>query len=265
MNRPITRVKFREQRKIFDLSSFSMERTNEEFFKDNYQMLNVKQLNYFIDSLYSDHNEKQVSATVRLSESFYYFTHAYDSTLKKLPQDYTEFSDNIYSGFSYNEKTMIYDNAIQAARSQKDINEFRHVDVEYQKKSIIRYEVEWHRKFTLSVACIILFFIGAPLGAIIRKGGMGIPMVATVLIFVIFWVLSITGEKFAREAVLEPYAGMWIASVVLLPLGIYLTRKSTADSPLLDAESWGKFFSKINILDYLKPLFKKDEDTTNMQ
>ena len=67
------------------------------------------------------------------------------------------------------------------------------------------------------------------------------------------------------RAVLEPYAGMWIASVVLLPLGIYLTRKSTADSPLLDAESWGKFFSKINILDYLKPLFKKDEDTTNMQ
>ena len=124
MNRPITRVKFREQRKIFDLSSFSMERTNEEFFKDNYQMLNVKQLNYFIDSLYSEHNEKQVSATVRLSESSYYFT-AYDPHRKITARLYRIF--DIYSGFSTTKNHDIRQ-CHTGSTFAKDINEFRHVD-----------------------------------------------------------------------------------------------------------------------------------------
>jgi lipopolysaccharide export system permease protein len=114
-----------------------------------------------------------------------------------------------------------------------------------RKKTIARHEIEWHRKFTLSFACFILFFIGAPLGAIIKKGGLGMPVVVSVLFFIIFHIISITGEKFAREGVLPAYKGMWLASLILLPLGAILTYKATSDSALFDNTMYIKFFKKM--------------------
>ncbi len=243
--RPITRVKFAENKKRFDLSSFSMSRTNEEFFKDNYQMLNVSQLNHFIDSLNQGMNKERFDFSSRILDHFYYGRNVYDTLSEITLADYDEYPEDILLLFENNEKTMIYDMALQTARTQKDVTDFKYSDINYQRKSIIRYEIEWHRKFTLSIACLLLFFIGAPLGAIIRKGGLGLPMVITVLVFVFFWVITISGEKFAREDVFPAYIGMWISSLVLFPIGIYLTIKSATDSPLLDADSWRK---SVNIL-----------------
>lgn len=241
--RPITRVKFKENKKRFDLSSFSMQKTNEEFFKDNYQMLNVNQLSFFIDSLNRDFDRNKVDFSNKIVQNLYYGSNFYDTTKKNALNDTTALPENIMDLFQDNEKIMVYDYALQTARSQKDIVEFKNTDFDYQRKAIARYEIEWHRKFTLSIACLLLFFIGAPLGAIIRKGGLGVPMIITVLIFVLFWVISISGEKFAREGVIPAYIGMWIASGVLFPLGVYLTYKSAVDSPLLDADSWKRLFS----------------------
>lgn len=241
--RPITRVKFKENKKRFDLSSFSMQRTNEAFFKDNYQMLNVHQLQFYIDSLNDEFVKNRVDFSNKVVGNFYYGSNFYDTINKKsdtLAVDSMGFTDNIMDMFNDQEKVMVYDYATQSARTQKDIVEFKNNDFDYERKAIIRYEIEWHRKFTLSIACLLLFFIGAPLGAIIRKGGLGVPMIITVLIFVFFWVITISGEKFAREGVIPAYFGMWIASGVLFPLGIYLTYKSAIDSPLLDADSWRK-------------------------
>ena len=92
-----------------------------------------------------------------------------------------------------------------------------------------KYEVERHKKFTLSIACAILFFIGAPLGAIIKKGGLGMPVVISVVFFILFYILSVTGEKLVKEGSLEPIIGMWMAPLTLLPIGIILTRKATKD------------------------------------
>jgi len=108
--------------------------------------------------------------------------------------------------------------------------------------------VEWHRKFTLSIACIVLFFIGAPLGAIIRKGGLGMPVVISVVFFIIFHILSITGEKLAKEDEIPVHQGMWLATAILFPIGVFLTYKATSDSSLFDANAYidpvKKFFSK---------------------
>ena len=104
-------------------------------------------------------------------------------------------------------------------------------DVDMKSRTLARHNIEWQRKFTLSFACLILFFIGAPLGAIIKKGGLGMPMVVSILFFVIFHILSITGEKFAREEVLKP-------------IGLFLIFKATTDSALFDGDAYKKFFRR---------------------
>jgi len=135
--------------------------------------------------------------------------------------------------------------ATNIARSVQTTISVQKEDMDLRQKTIARHEIEWHRKFTLSFACLILFFIGAPLGAIIKKGGLGMPVVVSVLFFIAFHILSITGEKFAREGVLPAYMGMWMASAILLPLGAVLTYKATSDSVLFDKAAYLKFFKKI--------------------
>ena len=117
---------------------------------------------------------------------------------------------------------------------------------------IIRHKNEWHRKFTLSAACLILFFIGAPLGAIIRKGGLGLPVVISVLSFVLYYVVGMIAEKATVEGVFSSAIGMWIASLLFLGIGLFLTMKATTDSSLMSSEEWGKRISKMR-----KKLFRK--------
>ncbi len=120
-------------------------------------------------------------------------------------------------------------------------------DIEGKERTLAKHRIEWHRKFTLSFACLILFFIGAPLGAIIRKGGLGLPVVVSILLFVIYHVISISAEKFAREGVIPPFEGMWMSSFILLPVGILLTYKATTDSSIFDRDAYLRFFKKFSI------------------
>jgi lipopolysaccharide export system permease protein len=117
------------------------------------------------------------------------------------------------------------------------------------KQEEIRYNlIEWHRKFTLSVACIVLFLIGAPLGSIIRKGGLGTPLVFAVIFFVVFHLLNTFGEKFVKGAVLSPFAGMWMSSALLIPIGFFLTYKAMQDSQLFNQEYYYRSFRKFRII-----------------
>ena len=108
-----------------------------------------------------------------------------------------------------------------------------------------KIRVERVRKFTLSIACLIFFFIGAPLGAIIRKGGLGTPVVVSMFFFVIYWVIDISGKKLATDGVISPALGTLISTAVLFPIGVYLTWKSTRDSSLFNAELYLAFFRKL--------------------
>jgi len=239
---PFTRTKFDEETRRFDLSGFSMQRTNEEFFKNNFQMLNLKQLNTFIDSA-----DNMISRTKK--ESCMNFRNSYIN-LNKVQLDLSGSDSKI----SYNQalKSMsndasfrVYEYALNNARNNKNNLEYYNNSLEAQKKLLIRHKIEWHRKFALSIACLLLFFIGAPLGAIIRKGGFGLPVVVSTLFFLLFHIISFIGEKFVRSGVLEATFGMWISSAVILPIGIFLTYKATMDSPLFDSVRWGALFRKI--------------------
>jgi lipopolysaccharide export system permease protein len=118
-------------------------------------------------------------------------------------------------------------------------------DVSITRDTIIRYKIEWWRKFTMSIVCFILFLVGAPLGAIIRKGGIGLPVVIAVVLFVILYVISLIGEKLAKDGTVSPFFGMWLANFILFPFGVFLVYKATHDSQLFNIEVYANFFKRI--------------------
>jgi lipopolysaccharide export system permease protein len=135
----------------------------------------------------------------------------------------------------------------RAGNNDRNLNIYK--DQLYERKKYInKYEMEVHRKFTLSIAVIVFFFIGAPLGAIIRKGGLGMPVVVSILLFVLYYIVSMTGEKSAREDVWHMFSGMWFSTFIFMPIGIWLTYKAATDSAIMSSETYSKIFSRFNIL-----------------
>ena len=237
---PLMRTEFEEETLRFDLSSFKMTRTNEQLFKDNYQMLNLWQLGYASDSL-----EKRIND--RHKDLFKMISGTLNIDTGKIKTAYVEaLPDNdLLKNFPVDRRKFIVSSAIYASRNTKNMIDEAVQDLEMKSKSLAKHQIEWQRKFTLPFACLILFFIGAPLGAIIKKGGLGTPVVVSIIFFLTYHVISISGEKFAREVVIPAWKGMWISSIILLPIGIFLTYKATTDSALFDKDTYLKFFQRI--------------------
>lgn len=167
--------------------------------------------------------------------------------------------DSLFQVLSPKKQLRAIVTAAEKARQKKDQVQYNNVMLEDYKYYIRKHEIELHRKFTLAFACLIFFFIGAPLGAIIRKGGMGAPIVISVVMFVIYYIIDNTGYKMAREAIWPVWAGMWLSSFVLLPIGIFLTYKAATDAALLNPEAWLKVFEKIRKFLFQRiPFFKEN-------
>jgi lipopolysaccharide export system permease protein len=151
----------------------------------------------------------------------------------------------VLHNFDTVKRKQITHHAADVARNAKNYIHSSSMVLHNQKKIQNRHKVEFHRKFTLSFACILLFFVGAPFGAIVKKGGLGAPVIISVFLFLTFHVLSIVGEKLAKNDTWEAYEGMWMATIVLLPIGILLTYKATSDSAIFNAVAYKKFFLKL--------------------
>lgn len=244
-SKPFRRTKFSKQLRKFDLSGFNLDRTDKELFKSNYQMLNLSQLNFFIDSLQDKYDSRLENYLSNFKKRFKYYSSIDTNIYNELNHDHINSvnAKQLLLSISYRER--LFSQIKNDIRSNKRFVDNNHTEFRGRKRSLARYEIEYQRKFTLSFACIVLFLIGAPMGAIIRKGGFGLPLVIAVLFFVVFHVISVTGEKFVREGVMSAWQGMWIAPLVLLPVGIFLSIKATTDSPLLDLESYSKIFEKV--------------------
>lgn len=244
LKRPFQRTWFAEQYRKFDLSQFKMMRTNEELFRNHYQMLNLKQLTKSEDSLKQEINSRR-DGLLRSTELSYYFNTQIDSGRIQIPEKETKVNNRIpaMQGMNKEELLQAHESALNAAKNARNNIEFSKNDLKERTVLVHKHEVEWHRKFTLSIACLVLFFIGAPLGAIIRKGGLGLPLVISIVFFVIYHVISMTGEKSVKAGQMDPVIGMWLSSAVLLPLGVILTLKATTDSPLFDPDIWKRFFT----------------------
>jgi lipopolysaccharide export system permease protein len=242
--KPFRKTKFRENFRKFNLMDFEMNRTDQYLFRNNYTMLNLGQLTKAEDSLVLQ-LDKRTSEIPALLHSNFYFYNRLDSAKAVAYEPKEAYTTDFLKTYSLLEKNKIIDEALKRCRrTRTTINSYQK-EIESKSELIYKHQAEWHKKITLSFACFALFFVGAPLGAIIRKGGLGMPVVVSVLLFVMYHVISMTSEKSVKSGVIDANIGMWIASVVLLPMGVFLTMKATSDSPLLDADAWRKLFKKI--------------------
>lgn len=146
--------------------------------------------------------------------------------------------DSLFSNMNNHQKQRAMQKAVDAAKTKADLIQYNAIMLDDYQRYTRKHEIELHRKFTLAFACLIFFFIGAPLGAIIRKGGMGAPIVISVVMFIIYYIIDNAGYKMAREALWPVWEGMWLSSAMLLPIGIFLTYKATHDSALFNPEAW---------------------------
>ncbi len=240
--------RFEEQVLHIELSGFDLQRTDEDHFRHNSQMMNLSQLEMTTDSLsyklskeVSDHAENIIRGNFFKKEIRRPPGSDTNVVIQRTPVDIFQINDTL----SREQRIDALEIALSEARNVRNQITSTKTNFDFQNRRIRRYEMEWHRKFTLSFACFIFFFIGAPLGAIIRKGGLGMPVVVSVLFFVLYYVIDISSQKFVKELVIPPFPGMWISSIILLPMGIFLTYKATTDSVILNTETYFKFFKKI--------------------
>ena len=247
--RPFERMSFKQEQVKFSLKDFDMTRSSEEMYKSSQQMMNIRQLSGSLDSLERRYRQKQEAFSdgfVRRWSNYQPRLSAIGlDTLATMPDSIVPLRWPLAAQLDDHQRSAVLGQAIALASNAKDNAVFNKVDMKAQNENIRKHKKEWHKRFTLSISCIIFFFIGAPLGTIIRKGGLGLPVVISVLFFVVYYIISTIGERMAVFGDFNMFVGVWLSSLVLLPIGIFLTFKATTDAALFDGDSWRKFFQKL--------------------
>ncbi len=240
------RLGFKNYKKVFDLSSFKLNKTDDSAFKNNYQMLNMRQLNAAIDT-----SEKM---TLSYKDRFIREMKIFVPSIKLLDSPWVSKSifpaiknDTFRNLLPDSARPYVLDRSISSITTIRSNLEQTELLLESEKKNLILNLTAWHEKITMSIACLVLFLIGAPLGSIIRKGGIGLPLVFAVIFFVIFFLLNNFGKKFVKSEVLSPLAGMWMATYILVPIGLFLTYKALHDSQLFNKEFYHRVFKKFGM------------------
>ena len=239
-----TRFRFKETEQKFDLSFMKIHRTDENLFRTAVQMMDLKQLKYFGDS-----TRRQTDSVRRMNYKLITPYIKYFGIPKK-PIDkkvkYVVFKkDKLLGDLSVQQQVAALTNAQNEVRSVHEYVKNRAAMYKDMDKSGRNFALEYQKKFELSAACIALFLIGAPMGAIIRKGGLGMPVVVSVIFFLVYYITWTIGEKSAKGGDLSPIIGEWISIIVLTPSGIFLSYKAANDSALFDMEAYKRFFNKL--------------------
>ncbi|MBO9152343.1 LptF/LptG family permease [Chitinophaga sp. GCM10012297] len=235
----LIRLGFKTYIKPFDLKALAFDRLPLDAFASNQQMLNIRQLDEGLDSLRGIDSAyiRTVHAYVTTRYPFYKWKDTgwlasapplkVDNFLEVIPEKSQRYVlERVESNLRETE--------VSLASSAKDFSD--------NQSKISLFKVEWQRKFSLAAACVVMFLIGAPLGSIIRKGGLGTPLVFAVIFFVIFNIFFMTGEKMARKDVMASWSGMWLANIVLLPIAGFLVYKAMNDSNLFNKEAYYRAF-----------------------
>jgi lipopolysaccharide export system permease protein len=247
---------FKEQSITISLTGFDLERSEQGLFKSNSAMLNISQLTFYIDSLNKRFNYRLTTQFKEFNNTKVYYdlnylpragVHNSKTDSLKNPKKFD--TRAIFDTLTIVEKKTVLAKAIENLKDGNSYLAQKNESLHFEIKTIKRYEVEWNKKLTMSFACLVFFFIGAPLGAIIRKGGLGTPSVISIFFFVIYYVISIMGQRLVEDDVVGTFAGMWASSYILLPIGILLTYKATTDSVIMNIDTYLLFFRKIK--DYL--------------
>ncbi|HEX7902242.1 MAG TPA: LptF/LptG family permease [Chitinophagaceae bacterium] len=248
-NTEYVRLGFKEYKKQFDLSLLGFgKRTPDSLNKNNERVFSMRQLDKAIDSLGKENDgvKEQLQKTMfSLLPFSKYIDSAWgkqvpivDTGRKKTAKTFSEWLPD-------SARTNVWQRASSQVNSLKANIESTATTLKEKERIYRKHKIEWHRKIALSLACLVLFLVGAPLGSIIRKGGLGTPLIIAIIFFMVFYFSSTMGEKFAKENTLSPFAGMWLATFVLTPIGLFLTYKAMRDSQLFNKESYRRFIKNI--------------------
>lgn len=243
--RPLMQLFYQELNVNIDMSEFKMKRTQKDLFKGHHEMMNIWQIDSEIDTFNLDVFKKEQNLYNQFTTYFLINT-LRTIALSKPHRDLKVF----YESLNKDEFKRSLENAQNLVRSSSGYIDTVNEEIKGKKSSILEYRLGWHKKISVSFACIVLFFVGASLGAIIRKGGMGLPVVVAVVFFLLYYVVSIIYERMVIEEVYDVVFGSWFPLLLFLPLGIYLTYKAANDSALFDI---GRY------LEPIKKLFPKKQ------
>lgn len=266
--RELTRTAFATSEVLFSLASFDMNKTAEELFTHNRVMKNVSQLTTDVDSMRRMSASVQQTVERQIMPFYYYhlkpivytyqpgmyerFLTTYQSEAPRVvPQPYripmaatvlsveqmsSQAKNHIPEPIPSEKESVLYARAANTARNIRGFLQSYSDRIENLQKEANAFEVEKYRKYTQSVAVFIMFLIGAPLGAIIKKGGLGVPVLMSIIFFILFYVITLLSEKYAKEGLIPMMYGMWAANAFLLPIGLFFLRQARNDSPLFDSD-----------------------------
>ncbi len=219
----------------------------------NYVSKNLAELGTSIDSMTTIMDSvNRVDRNMMKNYSYLTFRNSYPSDRKdsliaaaQLADVEVPRPDTLLQSKELQEQSAILQSAFMKADNNSNEFLFRSLNKTTMQKTINRHWIEWHRKFTIPFTCLIFFFIGAPLGSIVRKGGLGTPIVISVILFIIYYIVENVGYKMTRDGVWEHWFGMWFSSLILLPIGAFLTYKAMNDSVIMNADTYVNFFKKL--------------------
>lgn len=250
VNTEFVRLGFKEYKKVLDLTALTLTFTSDSVFMKRYEMLNISQLNHAIDSLQRTlvHFDQRAKNDLLSYLGFMKYVDTGWAKVTVPPVKAKRFVDLIPDS----SRLIVSDQAVSYANSLKTSLESSAFDYNNKRKELRFHLIEWHNKITMSVAVLVLFLIGAPLGSIVRKGGIGTPVVFAVIFFVLFFLLNNFGRKFVKEDIMQPVSGMWLATFILTPIGLFLIYKALHDSQLFNKEFYYRLFRNIRrLLGYL--------------
>ena len=216
-----------------------------------------KQLSQEIDSMKVQIREIEDNTANVFFNNLYYYNSFVRNDERFKTLDSSRSLD--FASLSPDLQIRILNHAENASRSFIYSMQFNYTDAEYRTSYMWSYQIELQRKYRLAVACLLFFFIGAPLGSIIRKGGIAVPLVLTVLFFVIYFALSVIGEKIAKGSTMPVWFGTWLSSFILLPLCVFLTYHATMDTAVLSPDTYAKWMEKLK---NIKPFTKKRHENS---
>ncbi|HQQ94483.1 MAG TPA: LptF/LptG family permease [Bacteroidia bacterium] len=251
----LTQMNFKGLQINIPLEDFKLKRTDEDLFRGNEEMMNVWQIDSVSDSTRRIVSRRVESLYRQSSSYFYSRTSAHTTSISPYPLVQPMVFLN---KLNPTEQNQVLQNAINISRMALGNIESSEHGIITEQNSLLNYAIEWHKKIVVAFACIVLFFIGAPLGAIIRKGGLGLPVVTSVLFFLAYYILTELFLNLAMEGRMEAWKALWSPPLIFMPLSVFLTYKAANDSVLFDVTLY---------LDWFKRLlrFKKvDQDTANM-
>ena len=241
------KTRFYKQVVHFDVSSLNNIDINQNRFNDNKTMLKIEQLETRLNGKRNDESTLEKDFTKRLSRRVFPDTIALKADISSV--DSASKAQNLVGLISeYRSDATVIDivsHAKQNVINAESLLKEQLKQSKYYRKEITQYILEIHRKYALSFACIVLFFVGAPLGAIVRKGGFGLPVIFSICIFIVYHIIFMLGYRMANSLAMDPILARWLPSLVLLPFGLLLTYQATGESKLLVLESYGLLFQRM--------------------